>query len=1335
MCKRSSGRTGGALAVAFTALALSALALGAATAFADSSVCSTGTGAGQCVQPQGVAVDTETGRIYVGDYRNNRVDVFQASSSSEVSFVFAFGWGVADGVSNELQTCTLTCFVGIKGSGAGQFDGISGIAVDNQGGSSSRHDVYVIEAGNPNVPGNARVQKFDDTGKLLVTIGAGELSSAKEGSTVYVDVGPSGDVYVIDASPIGPSESEGEKVTFRKYDASGALLLTKRLLEGKFIPKSLAVTSDGSFYVSYAVTESLVGYDTNGNQVKECNNGIPTPALAVDGSDDLYAQQRLGSGLTITEYAPDCTTVLRRFGYGVLTTRGNGLALFSSGAGDLLVAEEQGVQYLGFPVPGPVLAPLTVEEVGNSRARLRVPVNPEGEASEYQVEYVDRKNFETEGGYASSKTRTTGFVPVGTNDFELHNVSVMVGCADPTNPAEAANCLIPETEYVFRAKARNGSGEGNSPKEGPGFVTKPPVEIVAAWSSEVGTDSARLSTKVNPSGISASGYFEYVDDAKFQENGFAGAVKTPDTGGGETAIPLGAGSVAVTRSVTLALAEGTVYHYRFVVTDALIAPREVRSEEHVVRVFQREGQVACAANEEFRTGLSASLPDCRAYEMVSPLEKDGSDVVVLREAGTFVPATLDQSATDGSRMAYGSYHPFGDAPSAPVTSQYIASRGAGEWVSHSILAPREHINISTLDSFYSEVKLFSADLCQSWFRTAAEPQLTAGAIAKEPNLYRRVDNECGGPSYEAITTVQPSDRMAGMELVGADETGAAAVYQVYGNLPKTGAPTVSGERLAVYWRAAGETSPTRFVCMLPDGTAWGGSCTVGTGHHDNGQGRAGTNYRAVSADAQRVFWTAAHHGPGKLYLRENAGQTQSAVSGGKCTQPIKACTIAVSEKGEQLSGAKESRFWVASADGSKVFFSVENDEKGVSDLYEFDVDSGATTLIAHKVGGVMGASEDASYLYLDSKEALSGANPQGGAPVTGKDNLYLFHEGTFRFIATLVTSTDVMSGFSAVRPEPVSRTSRVTPDGSHAVFMSTGSLTGYDNTDVASGQADSEVYVYDATANSGGGGLVCVSCNPSGERPAGTFIDPGAAISEGQDSIWAAGRLPVWQSSLYPGRVFADNGARLFFETIDSLSARDSNGRQDVYQWEMAGTGGCAENHPDFSASNDGCVDLISSGQGVDDATFADATPSGEDVFFTTASSLVSQDYGLVDLYDARVNGGFPAAPPRSAGCEGEACQSPPVAPLDATPGSLTFSGPGDVSEGASARVKPKAGGLSRAQQLARALHACASKPKPKRAACRVRARKRYGPKAKKTTIKLRASRSGKTTGGRGVGR
>jgi hypothetical protein len=138
--------------------------------------------------------------------------------------------------------------------------------------------------------------------------------------------------------------------------------------------------------------------------------------------------------------------------------------------------------------------------------------------------------------------------------------------------------------------------------------------------------------------------------------------------------------------------------------------------------------------------------------------------------------------------------------------------------------------------------------------------------------------------------------------------------------------------------------------------------------------------------------------------------------------------------------------------------------------------------------------------------------------------------------------------------------------------------------------------------------------------------------------------------------VLSSDGRRVFFESSDALVPQDSNGTTDVYEWESNGTRTCTR--------VEGCISLISAGTSSVPSYFIDASESGSDVFFITASSLVTGDPGLVDLYDARENGGFPAPPPPPAPCEGDACQSPASAPSDPTPASTGFSGPGSPSAG-----------------------------------------------------------------------
>ncbi|HEY7951479.1 MAG TPA: hypothetical protein VID70_00735, partial [Solirubrobacteraceae bacterium] len=112
----------------------------------------------------GIAVEQESGDVYVSDTGNERVDKFGPAGE----FLFAWGWGVADGHTEALQTCTASCFEGVSGGGgAGELREPGGVAVDNDPLSASYRDVYVVDAG------NGRVEKFDSSGNFLLMFGGG----------------------------------------------------------------------------------------------------------------------------------------------------------------------------------------------------------------------------------------------------------------------------------------------------------------------------------------------------------------------------------------------------------------------------------------------------------------------------------------------------------------------------------------------------------------------------------------------------------------------------------------------------------------------------------------------------------------------------------------------------------------------------------------------------------------------------------------------------------------------------------------------------------------------------------------------------------------------------------------------------------------------------------------------------------------------------------------------------------------------------------------------------------------------------------------------------------
>jgi hypothetical protein len=345
---------------------------------------------------------------------------------------------------------------------------------------------------------------------------------------------------------------------------------------------------------------------------------------------------------------------------------------------------------------------------------------------------------------------------------------------------------------------------------------------------------------------------------------------------------------------------------------------------------------------------------------------------------------------------------------------------------------------------------------------------------------------------------------------------------------------------------------------------------------------------AISEDGNRVYFTQE----GKLYLREGA-QTKQV------------------DEGQGGGGS----FQVASNDGRYAFFAKSGH------LYRYDATSEAATDLtpAGGVQGVLGASEDGAKVY------------------------YLASSGLFHWSAGATSEVAPGEAAAASNYPPASGTARVSPDGSHLIFLSTEDLTGYE----ANGQT--EVFLYGPPPGEGQAKLICVSCNPTGERPEGSSSVPGA-IKNGQ----AAGATQI-----YKPRSLSVSGNRVFFESSDDLAPQDSNKDRDVYEWEAQGEGSCKR--------EGGCAQLISSGRGEGQASFIDASANGSDAFFITDASLAPGDPGSFDLYVARVGGGFPP-PPNAIPCIADACQPLPEAPEDPTPGTLV-RGPGNP---ATRFVKPK---------------------------------------------------------------
>jgi hypothetical protein len=1235
-------------ALALTLISLFTFAPGAS---ADKVIAERGEGAGQTKNPQGLAVDDETGRLYVADESNNRIDVFDSSGA----FVMSLGWGV-DTKANEFQICTTasTCNAGIAGPGAGQFSEPVGIAVDNDPTSPSFHDIYVVDSG------NLRIEKFNPAGEFQLTFGSagtgpGQFSQPRR---ISADVGPGGIVYVGDSKfKNGFSESEGFESRVQKFEPSGALALQYALGLGSI--GGLAVDSTGSFYVR---TQGLGGglrkYDSSGNLTATLsgNNDSPT-AITTDSTDHLFGDKgggtvdRLGH---IVEY-DSSGAELRSFAYRAFQgyTNVNGLAPYHSASGDIYASELQSgsggelsggrVMHVSFAPPGPVVLPEQCKaSLGNTTATLNADVNPEGKATTFHFQYLDEKSFEEEGGFASPHTKTTAEIPLSLHKeketkkeeeefdeekelFELHQASAKV------------TGLVPETTYRCRVVATNADEPDGVTGEGGAFTTLEPFEILATWSSEVGAESATLNAEVNPLEIPTIGYFEYVDDAGFKASGFAAAKKAPNVDGGEEAINFGAGKMPKTGSTPLGgLKPCSVYHYRVVVDDPVIAPRTGPA-----RIFR----TICPG--------PGGLPDERAYELVSPALKNSAEVAVPGAAGGgFLDSNvrIEAASITGEAITYTSWTSFGDAQAAPATSQYLSKRGGNGWSTENIVPPGISHNPLT-----PPFRGFTPDLGFGAV-VVDEPALTEDALTGFSNLYLR--NDVSG-KLRAITTEPPEGSISAICPGYAGATADAQRVIFAAGAAFSGAPEVKGNGVNLYEWSAGEG--LALVSVLPGGTPAKPFERTGFGPAGgNGCGEFGSKIvrHAISADGSRIFWTyAPSSSESELLARLNGTETiqLDAIQGG-------------------AGPAGNGQFWNASAAGSKAFFTAASKltadagaSAGAADLYRYDLGAPAGARLedltpgsltpgpeAADVQGVLGASEDGSYLYFAARGILSGEeNGQGQKAQAGKSNLYLWHEGEpVKFIATLPEDN---LDWSAV---PKTQTAQVSPNGHYLAFISSASLTGYDNTvDGTTGCSETndgelfppshcaEAYLYDAESDQ----LTCASCNPSGARPLG----PTA--------------LPAWSNPYEQPHYLSNDGSRLFFDSRDALDPRDTNNRLDVYEFERSGNGSCNAQSASFSEGSGGCLYLISSGENASRSYLIDASSNGRDVFFSTRQLLLGADENEnYDVYDVREGGGFPE-PSEQPPCQGEACKPPPPPPpSSSSASSASFQGPGNLSGGRS---------------------------------------------------------------------
>jgi hypothetical protein len=698
-----------------------------------------------------------------------------------------------------------------------------------------------------------------------------------------------------------------------------------------------------------------------------------------------------------------------------------------------------------------------------------------------------------------------------------------------------------------------------------------PPEIGSAWVTDVTSTSANLRAAINANGLSTTYRFEYISEAAYQAN--LNAIPPREGFFGAAKAPTSGAALLGSGTTPLnvvqhagSLAPNTSYHYRASATNSASGGNPTLSAEHVLITQE--------------TGVVFHLPDARGWEMVSPVDKGGGAIAA---PGSLFGGGEFQAAAGGGAVTYSSATAFDGAAGAPPASQYVSRRGGGGWSTENVSAPLESAAYGD-EPDGAPYRLFAEDLsrsllfgglpCRGALPGCPAPNPVLGGSGAPPGYMAYYLRDGGSGAFASLLHAADVVHSAvtaehfEVSLVAATPDLAHIVLSSCAKLTANATEVLSG--------------PGECEAAAQNLYEWSaGGLTLLNVLPGDTTGTPGaliaSPLDALSGNGSRAYFTELEDGG--LYLREGGGEARLVP--------------------ETVGGG--ASFKTASTDGRFAYFTAGGS------LHRYDAQTETSTPIAAGVAGVLGASAAGDYVYFQDA---------GG--------LRQWHNGA---------TTTVEAGADASRPSdylPVGGTARAGADGTRLAFLSDAELGGFDNVDADSGLPDTELYLYGPPPAGGPAQLLCVSCNPTGERPQGSASIPGALVNG--------------STVAYRPRVLSSSGTRIFFDTSDKLVLQDTDSRPDVYEWEAQGTGDCARPR--------GCVGLISGGR-ADGGSFVDASADGGDVYFNSGESLVSNDPGSIDLYDARVEGGFPV-PDTPIACVGDACQALPSPPDDPTPGTLT---------------------------------------------------------------------------------
>ena len=644
------------------------------------------------------------------------------------------------------------------------------------------------------------------------------------------------------------------------------------------------------------------------------------------------------------------------------------------------------------------------------------------------------------------------------------------------------------------------------------------------------------------------------------------------------------------------------YHFR------LVAESEwgtVTSEDQTF-----EFKPPSCPNSTLRQQTGANyLPDCRAYELVTPARAGGTRIL---PTAPFSPLATDHFGFEAIFNAIPGTEPPNSGIGLPANDFYVASRTVSGWKTHYVGLKGDE----TLES--QEIP---------WY-TNTIGSMGAWGIPTDQNL----EHFLTWDGATRTTDFAPYMWDAEGKLIGRLPSNVDEVPGSTTKLPDRGGFVGDGV-------LSGDGGTYAFssinMAFLPDGiTKFPGTAyrdDIATGALEKiSLDEAGQDIKVDPAAPPPGLWGEFIKFPlgsistdGTHILMSVSGASEPCQTCGEEKLPTDHLYMNVKGVGtydvsRDFNGVNRSvHYGGTAAEGRQVFFTTpfkmtEDDEDTSVDLFRWDESTNELTRLSAGFGGtgntngcggawttkcgveVVPISKKAcggfgsmacrdtpvarntGDIYFYSPEQLD----QGARGVAGERNLYVYRNGAPRFVATMEGG------------RPADRIN-VSFDGEWMAFMTKSPITAYDN--------DEHLMMYRFNAQDRS--IICVSCRVDGEPPT---ADARGAING----------------------LFLTNDGRTFFTTTEAMVDRDTDGVASAYEYV------------------DGRPQLISSGTEGEEGTdfepigLIGVTADGVNAFFATTQTLTPQDENgaFYKIYDARSQGGFPFEPPPAPCAAADEC-------------------------------------------------------------------------------------------------